>query len=133
MKMADVLKTAKVVNLSNSKGGNSVKSFSIVNSNNGKRVAFSLSLLEELSSPKTLEFATDTKNRKLYVAENLGGNFKSQEIKYGGKGIIYNSTLVEEITKAFELDFSNKTSVSFRDIDVDEDEDTGEKVIIVNF
>ena len=49
----------------------------------------------------------------LYIANDLGGTQKHQNIKYGKNGIIYNSALVQKLTDMFSIDYTDRTSVTF--------------------
>lgn len=96
-------------------GGKQIRSVSIVNCNNGKRVTLSAKLFAELGSPETVQVAVDGK--KLYIGEFLD---KADDFKVSNKtrGYIYNASLVETLTEKMNIDFSNRTSVSFSDIKV---------------
>jgi hypothetical protein len=101
---------AKSVSISREIGEAGV--MSIVNSkSNGKRISLSKDLLDRLNNPESVQFAFNTDSvvigEKLPIVEN------SFSIRKDKKGIIYASQLVEEITKEFSLDFSNRTSVTF--------------------
>jgi hypothetical protein len=81
---------------------------------NGKRFTLSKELMELLGNPESVEIGfTDigiVLSKKL--PEN-GAEFRIR--KCGNKGVIYSSSLVQEITEQFDLDFSDKVSITFVD------------------
>jgi len=99
-------------------GGNNGKpSICIVNSErNGKRLMLSEALFQLLESPKKLSFLF--KENHLAIANEFP---KTEAIKFSPdkrSHIIYSSGLVQDIVKKFNLDYSNRTSLSFNDIEV---------------
>ncbi len=132
MKINKLIENIEVIDTSKSKCGRGVMSVSVVNSENGKRVTLSGALLAALGNPDNVQFAADSKENILYIAEDLGGTQKHQNIKHGKKGIIYNAALVQKITDSFNIDYSDKTSVTFNNVTIDTDDDTGMKIAIVD-
>ena len=66
----------------------------------------------------------------IIIGANLPNNDNDFNVKdSNGKAIVYSTPLVTEIAKAFELDFSNRTSMTFGDIQYTNSEDS--PVIIV--
>lgn len=91
----------------------------IINSKrNGKRITLKNSLIERLGNPKELEFGflEDT----LIIAK--GKSKKVSDVSYNLRKqskntyCIYNTNLVEEITKRLKLDFSNNVTVNLEHI-----------------
>lgn len=122
----------EVIDTSKAKVSNAVKSISIVNSDNGKRVSLSNSLLAELDYPDSLQFAGDATGKVLYIANDLGGTQKHQNVKYGKNGIIYNSALVQKLTDMFSIDYTDRTSATFSNIEIDKDDETNMKIAAVH-
>lgn len=96
----------------------------VVNSEkNGKRVTISKELSDELGNIETVEIGF-TENG-IVVGNKLpenGTEFRFK--KSGNKGVIYSSSLVDEVTEEFKLDFSNRVSITF--VDAEEIEVDGE-------
>lgn len=96
-----------------SKRGGRASELSITNTpKNGKRLSFSLDADNHLGNPRTIDFSYDAKGIM------LGTNLKDEDNTYApsrneSKPIIYSSSLVIELTEVFNLDFSNKTTISF--------------------
>lgn len=88
---------------------------SIINSNCGKRISLSKKLLQNLNYPKTLKFSFTEEG--IVIAADLPGNDISFLIKESrNKFLIYSAPLVTEITSAFGLDFTKKTSMTFYEV-----------------
>lgn len=107
----------------------------IVNSKkNGKRVTFSKDVMELFDNPESLEigFTADGIVLAKKLPEN-GVEFRVKKI--GNKGVIYSSSLVQEITELFVLDFSDKVAITFVDaeeLEVTEDSSVFEIKVIKN-
>jgi len=115
-KYLTMLKTAKAVETSSAKGGAEVISVSITNNVNGKRITLSKTLYSCLGQPETLQFAVNSNEKILIIGENLPNTNKSYNVSNKTRGIVYNASLVEFVTREFELDFSEVTSMTFRDV-----------------
>ncbi|MGG3162164.1 MULTISPECIES: hypothetical protein [unclassified Geobacillus] len=89
---------------------------SIINSkSNGKRITLSSQLLEKLGCPRRVQFSFS--DDEIAVGEELPENTHSFNVnKYGAKGVIYSAGLVQEITERFDLDFTSRVSITFRDV-----------------
>ncbi|EJL46611.1 hypothetical protein T458_06045 [Brevibacillus panacihumi W25] len=88
---------------------------SIVHSKNGMRVALSQELMERLHHPKTVQIGYG--EDRIAVSAYLGDQFTSYSMRESGtKSIIYRSELVKQITDRYDLDFSNRTSITFSDV-----------------
>jgi len=89
---------------------------SIIKSNNGgKRITFAKNIMEKLNNPVKLQVALARKG--IVVGEqipNKSGHFPVK--KSGAKGVIYSGGLVEEIAKEYNLDFSNRVSITFQKV-----------------
>lgn len=89
---------------------------SIVSAKTGKRIVISKEIMEKLNKPEriVMSFAED----KIAIGEQLPNNDNYINIKVlKSKGVIYSSGIVKEITDLYELDFSNKTSITFLDVE----------------
>ncbi|AOT72806.1 hypothetical protein [Geosporobacter ferrireducens] len=89
---------------------------SIINSlKNGKRLSFCRDLMLKLKLPERVQIGTNSNS--IIIGVKLP--FKCNDFKIsktGGKSIIYSGPLVMEITKKFNLDYSNRTSITFHDV-----------------
>ena len=89
---------------------------SIINSKTGKRIIVSREIMEKLNKPEriVMSFSED----KIAIGEQLPNNDNYINIKVlKSKGIIYSAGIVKEITDLYKLDFSNKTSITFLDVE----------------
>lgn len=94
---------------------------SVVNSSNGKRVTLSSAILNELEHRNSVQIAyTDD---FIAIANYLGESNTDYSLGKSGKGgVIYNSALVYEIVTRFDLDYSDRTSITFPIAEIQEDE-----------
>lgn len=102
---------------------------SVVNSNCGKRVTLSKDLMDKLNNPNkvTMSFSEES----IAIGVTLPNNNNQLTIKLSGKkGVIYSSGIVSEITDKYGLDFSNRTSVTFSEVEYIENE--GCTIAIIN-
>ena len=89
---------------------------SIIKAKTGNRITLGKSLLDELNNPEKIQisFAEDS----VIIAEKLPNNDSSFNVKLTGtKGIVYSAGLVREISELFKLDFSDKTSITFSEVE----------------
>lgn len=103
---------------------------SIVNAKTGKRIMISREIMEKLNKPErvVISFAED----KIAIGEQLPNNYNYINIKVlKSKGVIYSAGIVKEITDLYELDFSNKTSITFFDVEYVKYEDNVVAIITV--
>lgn len=103
---------------------------SIVNAKTGKRIMISREIMEKLNKPErvVISFAED----KIAIGEQLPNNDNYIGIKVlKSKGVIYSAGIVKEITDLYELDFSNKTSITFFDVEYVKYEDNVVAIITV--
>lgn len=102
--------------------------FSVVKAQTGNRATIAKQGYEHLGKPNTLQFAFS--NTSVIIGANLPNNSNDFNVKdSNGKVIVYSTPLVTEISEAFELDFTNRTSMTFGDIQYTNSE--GSPVIIV--
>jgi hypothetical protein len=101
---------------------------SLVNSNkNGKRLTISKDCWGHLDNAENVQISFS--DSQIAIAKELPGNENFFNVKpYGTKGVIYSKNLVHEITDLFELDFSNKVSITFYDVDY---VNTGEHTVVI--
>ncbi|HFL3777306.1 TPA: hypothetical protein ACG3RH_002933 [Clostridioides difficile] len=85
----------------------------VINSKqNGKRLILAKEIMDYLKNPEKIEvgFTEDG----IVIAEKLPENGVEFSIKKtGNRMVIYSSELVKEITELFNLDFSNRVSITF--------------------
>lgn len=85
---------------------------SVVNSKNGTRVSWAKQLYQELGQPESIQIGFQ--KGELIVGATLGEGFTDYPLtQQGAKQIIYNKQLVHQITDAFELDFEDRSSITF--------------------
>lgn len=123
MNLENVKKSAKEINVSSTSHGKaSYPSLSIVNSaNNGKRMSFSKGLIEGLGNPKQIQFLTSKTDDDwvLIIGENLKAK-DTFKFSPANPQVIYCGTYIQSITAEFKLDFKNRTSMTFSDIEINE-------------
>lgn len=102
---------------------------SIVYSSNGKRLTLNASILNQLSSPESVQIAyTDD---FIAIANHIGETNTNYTLSRNGKsGVIYNAALIKEIINRYHLDFSSRTSMTFPVFEVQEKGD--EKIFFIN-
>ena len=119
----------------NAHGGNSARSFGIVNSRaNGKRVSFSKKLCEDLKLENTVEISPVIEDGVVMIGKDLPVisdnkfvcNLKGED----SRKISYCGGLVQDLTAWFNLDYSKCTSKSFTAIEM-MDAGNGTKMAIV--
>ncbi|WP_342476492.1 hypothetical protein NYE24_19710 [Paenibacillus sp. FSL H7-0350] len=89
----------------------------------GKRITLSGDLIEKTGSSTAIQIAVNDEG----IA--IGGELPDNDTyftlrKIGRKGVVYSTELVDEITALFELDFSERSSISFYDVSYLSVEDT---------
>lgn len=87
----------------------------LVNSEkNGKRAMVSKEVLELIGDTSEIEIGITDEG--IAIAKKLPQNGTKFSLKrVGNKGAIYSSSLVNELTEAFDLDFSDRVSITFTD------------------
>ena len=89
---------------------------SIVSNKSCKRVIMSKKLIEKLRKPK--EVVISYSDEEIVIGTKLPNNLNYFSVKYvGNKGVIYSSELVKEIEARYGLDFSNRTSITFSEVE----------------
>ncbi|GGJ80908.1 hypothetical protein GGR02_003510 [Anoxybacillus voinovskiensis] len=82
---------------------------------NGKRVAISPDVIREIGNPKTVQIARSPK--AIAISEHLGEWNANYELKTAaGKRIIYSSDLVRHLVDYYNLNFEDRTSITFSDV-----------------
>ena len=81
----------------------------------GKRIVFSNNVMEELGNPPKILISCS--DNAIAVGERLPDNQNFLSIKYSKtKGTIYSTGIVNELTEMYQLDFRNKTSITFSEV-----------------
>ena len=103
---------SKTINKCSAEAG----AMSVINSKTGKRIIVSREIMEKLNNPEriVMSFSGD----RIAIGEQLPNNDNYINIKVlKSKGVIYSAGIVKEITDLYKLDFSNKTSITFFDVE----------------
>ncbi|MFR4998366.1 MAG: hypothetical protein ACLUDK_14235 [Clostridium paraputrificum] len=101
---------------------------SIIYAKTGKRVNIDKKLLNTIGCESTVKFSFN--DNLVAIAKELPNNNNCFNIKLGkSRGNIYSSDLVKELIKKYSLDFTNRTSITFNDVEYVDVE--GIKVAIV--
>ena len=88
---------------------------SIINAKTGKRISVSKSILDYLNVESKIQFAFS--DNEIAIGKELPNNENYFTIKMSKtKGLVYCTSLVLEITELYELDFQNRTSITFNNI-----------------
>jgi hypothetical protein len=89
----------------------------VVNSkNNGKRCTFSKALSQKLDLSDKIAVAIAPDDGLVFLASKLPDDDEVYSLSGEDKKICYNTAIVKNITEAFKLDYSKKTSMSLGDI-----------------
>lgn len=109
-------------------------SFGIVNSkNNGKRLTLSKALSKKLDIKDDIAFLPMPDDGVLLISSQLPLSVAiNATCKGEDKKIVYSATLVQHLTSAFKLDFSNRTSVAFSDIKFETNGDLTAAIVTIN-
>ncbi|WP_411169263.1 hypothetical protein ACH36K_01450 [Clostridium sp. MB05] len=87
----------------------------VINSTCGRRVVIAKDVMNKLKHPT--QIAMSFSNDSIAIGEKLPNNNNLLTVKdYRGKTIIYSASLVNEITNNYNLDFSDKTSITFSEV-----------------
>ena len=88
---------------------------SVVNAKTGKRVSVSKTIVDYVGVKDKIQFAFS--DNEIAIGKDLPNNDNHFTIKMSkGKGNVYSTGLVLEITELYDLDFKDKTSITFDDI-----------------
>lgn len=116
----------------NSKSSSKAGAFSIVNAPTGHRATISSSSFNSLGYPKKVQVLF--KENELVIGCKLNKESEKYTVRNDGKktakGHIYNKHLVREITEEYDLDFSERTSITFGDAEYYEQ--GGAKFVVIN-
>jgi hypothetical protein len=85
---------------------------------NGKRIKLSKGLMEELGNPQKVQFAFF--DGLLAISSDLPGN--NSYISLAKGGIVYSAALIHEIVNEFDLDYSERVSITFQDVEYEEND-----------
>lgn len=120
----DILKDAtQSKSKSKSKAAGEAGVLSIINAETGVRLVFAKTVSKALGFPEKIQISYDKYKKNIIVGEHLMDNENSYSLrKSGNKSIVYSKRLVEEITEAMELDFSDRTSITFQEVEYQNDE-----------
>lgn len=106
-------------------------SFCIVNNINGKRLSFSKMLSQKLElSTEVFLLPLPSQGKILLANTPISPKASVGTLSGVDKKICYSAQLVKGVSAAFQLDFSEKTSIAFSDIEFDTV--NGTTVAIVN-
>ncbi|HBZ35381.1 MAG TPA: hypothetical protein DEO33_03005 [Rikenellaceae bacterium] len=76
---------------------------------------FAMHVLKNLNNPSWLRIGANGNNIAISAGED---DDMSHEVKIqGNKGVIYSAEIVRGLTEAFELDFTNRVSITFSDVE----------------
>ncbi|GGJ76739.1 hypothetical protein GGR02_002891 [Anoxybacillus voinovskiensis] len=96
---------------------------------NGKRFVIARHVIENLGNPETVQVAYS--DHAIAIAEYIGEEFTNYVLKASGsKRVIYSAHLVELLIECCELDFSNRTTITFSDVSYQTH--NGKKVAIIS-
>lgn len=107
-----------------SSGGGSSLGMSMTYNENGKRCTFTLGIKKLLDIDTSVCIALIPSSRLVLVGKDFKGGTVYKCSNTASKPIIYNSTLVEGFVNAFglgELYANGRTSISFHNVEIDED------------
>ena len=117
-------------------GGTGVHSISIVNNENGRRIAFSPTLHEDLGSPTVMQFTVD--DEAVYFGSVIPGQTVKFRFTKKSPTTLYNAGLARFLTNEFNLSpyYKEKkgnegvTSLNFRNVEILTEEHEGEEIKI---
>lgn len=82
---------------------------------NGKRLTIADDVLEAVGATAEVQIAINDEG--IAIGNGLPGDITAFALrKSGKKGVIYSTELVEELTDLFDLDFSDRSSISFPEV-----------------
>ncbi|WP_052414778.1 hypothetical protein [Paenibacillus sp. FSL R5-0345] len=99
-----------------SKGNGRPGVCSLVNADgNSKRFTISAKVMEQIGFPEQIQIGVNEKG--FAVGAKLPNNETCFTLKQSGtKAVVYSSELVKELTSLFDLDFSERTSITFYEV-----------------
>jgi hypothetical protein len=97
--------------------------FTLVKAKTGNRVVINHEVRDYLKKPSKLQFSYSKDS--LIMGSKLPNNDSNFNVKdYKNRAIVYSVPLVREIAKKFELDFDDKTSMTFGEAEYTQFEDS---------
>lgn len=114
------------------KSGSDVVSFGMVNTGgSGKKISLSRGLCKKLALENTAFFSVLPERGIVVIAKDLPGNktFECNFSDCGGRKTCYCAGLVNAITIAFKVDFSEHVSRTFYKIDIEENDGTAFAIV----
>lgn len=106
-----IASTSKTISKVSAEAG----AMSVINSKNGRRIVLAKDVMNKLNNAEELSMSFS--GNSIAVAERLPNNDNSLKVKRSGnKGVIYSAGLVSEITDKYGLDFRNRTSITFSEV-----------------
>jgi len=101
----------------------------VYTSKNGKRVVIARHVVEELGNPETVQVAYS--DHAIAISEYIGEGYTDYVLKTSGaKRIIYSAHLVHLLKDYYELDFDNRTTITFPSVSYRDH--NGKKVAIIS-
>lgn len=96
---------------------------SLINSKgNGKRLTFAKAFLEKLNIEEAMDLSITPNG--IAIGNKLPKNAETFPLRTSGNnGVIYSYSLVEEVTEQFDLDFSDRVSITFTNVEFINDGD----------
>lgn len=121
-KVYNLLEFTPATSESKSRSASEKGAISIIKSKVGTRIALSSELMNKIGNPESVQVSF--MNGALAIAAVLPNNTIRHPLrKSGKKAIIYASDLVNEAIHKLNLDFSEKTSITFTRVEYQEYED----------
>ena len=114
------------------KAGNDILSFGMVNTGgSGKKVSLSRGLCKRLNLDNIAFFSVLPERGIVVIGKDLPGN-KTYQCNFSAdsaRKTCYNASLVNAITFAFKIDFSEHVSKTFYKIDIQENDGTAVAIV----
>ena len=114
------------------KAGNDILSFGMVNTGgSGKKVSLSRGLCKRLNLDNIAFFSVLPERGIVVIGKDLPGNktFQCNFSADSARKTCYNASLVNAITLAFKIDFSEHVSKTFYKIDIQENDGTAVAIV----
>lgn len=114
------------------RSGSDILSFGMVNTGgSGKKISLSRGLCKKLALENTASFSVLPERGIVVIAKDLPGNrtFQCNFSESGGRKTCYCAGLVNAITHAFNVDFTEHVSRTFYNIDIQENDGTAVAIV----